>query len=263
MPFTPAAPTRLEAVLRNPEVQTLAGPLAAALLAWAWLVPAALDMYGEMRGLSAWMMRAQWSLGHGLMIFTMWTVMMAAMMLPALVPALLLYGGIARSDAAGEPAALRVNLFALGYLGTWAGFSALATLLQWQLWERGLLTMMMELADARLGAAVMMVAGVYQWTPLKDGCLSACRSPAGFISENWRRGRGGAAMLGLHYGLFCLGCCWALMLLLFCTGVMHLGFIVGLSLMVVMEKTVSWGRTASRVGGVVLVGIGVWELVGG
>lgn len=263
MKASPAPPTALEVTLRREQLQYLAGPLVAALLAWAWLVPASLDMYGEMNGLSAWMMESHWSLRFGSMIFAMWTVMMAAMMLPSLAPALLLYGRICRSDANGGPPALRVNLFALGYLGAWAVFSAAATLLQWQLAERGLLTMMMELSDQRLSAAALILAGLYQWTPLKQSCLTRCRSPAQFISSHWRRGPVGAADLGFRYGLYCLGCCWALMLLLFACGVMHFGYIVLLSVLVLAEKSAPWGLSAARVCGALLVGLGVWTLCAG
>jgi len=255
-----AAPTAVETLLRNERLLFLAGPLVAALLSWAWLVPAALDMYGSMEGLSAWMMQAHWDLRYGILIFLMWTVMMTAMMLPSLAPALLLYGGICRSDAAGGAPVWRVYAFAAGYLAAWAAFSAAATLLQWQLAQRGLMTMMMELGDARIGAAVLILAGAYQWTPFKQSCLDRCRSPAEFISTHWRRGVNGAVVLGFDYGLYCLGCCWALMGVLFVCGVMNLGYIVLLSLLVLVEKATPWGVTAARLCGGVLIAIGLYGL---
>ncbi|MDP3856508.1 MAG: DUF2182 domain-containing protein [Stagnimonas sp.] len=258
-----AGPTAVEALLRRERLLYLAAPLAATALAWLWLVPAALDMYGSMRGLSAWMMVSQWDLRYGLLIFLMWSVMMAAMMLPSLAPALLLYGGICRSDVAGGPPALRVYAFALGYLGAWVGYSAAVTLLQWQLFEHGLLTMMMALGDARVAAAALILAGVFQLTPLKQDCLTRCRSPAAFLSEHWRRGAGGALRLGFHYGLFCLGCCWALMLVLFVCGVMNLAYIVLLSLLVLMEKAAPWGARVARVLGGFLIAAGVYGLGSG
>lgn len=261
MSEAPLSPTAVEALLGNERLVFLAGPFAAAALAWAWLVPAALDMYGSMNGLSAWMMGAQWDLGYGTLIFAMWTVMMAAMMLPSLAPALLLYGGICRSDAANGAPALRVYAFALGYLLAWTAFSAAATILQWQLSQRGLIDIMMRLSDARLVSAVLIMAGVYQWTPMKQSCLSRCRSPAGFISEHWRRGVPGAIRLGFDYGLYCLGCCWALMLMLFACGVMNLGYIVLLSLLVLVEKSTRWGVAAARLCGVLLIVAGTINLL--
>lgn len=262
MPGTPAPPTAVEALLRHERLLYLAGPLAAAALAWVWLVPAALDMYGSMSGLSMWMMAAHWDLRYGALIFVMWTVMMAAMMLPSLAPALLLYGGICRSDATGGSPTVRVYAFAVGYMAAWTAFSAVATLVQWQLFQRGLLNMMMEVSDARISSAALILAGVFQLTPLKQSCLSRCRSPAGFISENWRRGASGGLRLGLHYGLFCLGCCWALMAVLFVCGVMNLAFIVLISVLVALEKSTRRGVMAARLIGALLIASGFYGLYG-
>lgn len=262
MSGAPASPTAVETLLRRERLLYLAGPLTAATLAWVWLVPAALDMYGSMSGLSMWMMAAHWDLRYGALIFLMWTVMMTAMMLPSLAPALLLYGGICRADTAGGSPALRVYAFAAGYMAAWAAFSAAATVLQWQLFQRGLLNPMMELSDARISAAALILAGVFQLTPLKRNCLSRCRSPAGFISENWRRGASGGLRLGLHYGLYCLGCCWALMTVLFVCGVMNLAFIVLISILVVLEKSTPWGIIAARLIGAALIASGLYTLYG-
>lgn len=254
----PASPTAVEALLRRERLSYLAGPLAAAALAWLWLIPAALDMYGSMSGLSMWMMAAHWDLRYGALIFLMWTVMMAAMMLPSLAPALLLYGGICRADRAAGSPTLRVYAFAAGYMLAWTAFSAAATLLQWQLFQHGLLSMMMELSDTRISALALILAGIFQLTPLKQSCLSHCRSPAAFISEHWRGGAGGGLRLGLHYGLFCLGCCWALMAVLFVCGVMNLAFIVLISVLVLLEKSTQRGAMAARIIGAVLIGSGVY-----
>lgn len=256
----PPPPTPVEALLRRERLLYLAGPALVVLLAWAWLVPAALDMYGEMSGLSAWMMAAHWDFRYGLLIFLMWSVMMAGMMLPSLAPALLLYGGICRSDRSGGSPALRVNSFAAGYLLAWTGFSLAATLLQWQLFEQGLLNMMMELGNPKLAAAALVLAGLFQWTPLKQTCLSRCRSPAGFISEHWRRGATGGLLLGLHYGLYCLGCCWALMLMLFVCGVMNLATIALLTALVFLEKSARWGAAAAKGLGLAMLAAGLYGL---
>lgn len=260
-PVVPAPPTAVEALLRHERWVYLLGPMALALLSWAWLLPASLDMYGSMSGLSKWMMSARWDALFALQIFLMWAVMMAAMMLPSLVPALLLYGGICRSDRNGGSPALRVNAFALGYLAAWAGFSLAATALQWSLTRLEHLNMMMELDNARLSAAALLLAGLFQWTPLKNNCLTRCRSPASFFSEHWRRGAIGGLALGLHYGLFCLGCCWALMLVLFVGGVMNLACIALLTALVLLEKTAPWGRKASRALGLMLVVLGIATLL--
>lgn len=256
----PAPLTAVESLLRRERFVYLLGPMVIAVLAWAWLLPTALDMYGSMTGLSRWMMSARWDPRFAFQIFLMWSVMMAAMMLPSLVPALLLYGGICRSDRAGGSPALRVNAFALGYLGAWMGFSVAATALQWALTVHNRLNGMMELGDSRVSAAALMLAGLFQWTPLKNTCLAGCRSPAGFFSEHWRAGVGGGLSLGLHYGLFCLGCCWALMLVLFVGGVMNLICIALLTALVLLEKAAPWGRNASRGVGVLLIAFGFWTI---
>ncbi len=258
----PVSPTAVEVLLRRERWLYLAAPLAAAALAWLWLVPAALDMYGAMSGLSRWMMTAHWDFHYGALIFLMWTVMMAAMMLPSLAPALLLYGGICRGDAAGGSPALRVYAFAAGYMGAWTAFSAAATLLQWLLFQHGLLDMMMALSDVRIAAAGLILAGVFQFTPFKQDCLSRCRAPAAFLSEHWRRGAAGGLRLGFHYGLFCLGCCWALMLVLFVCGVMNLAYIVLLSMLVLLEKAAPWGVMTARLVGAMLIASGLYRLCG-
>ncbi|HUP92209.1 MAG TPA: DUF2182 domain-containing protein [Solimonas sp.] len=230
------AATALESLLRRERVLVLAGPLVVAAVCWAWLVPAALDMYGDMDGLAAWMMQSRWDLTYAALIFGMWAAMMTAMMLPSAAPALLIYGHVCRSDPAVASVALRVHAFAAGYLLVWAGFSAAATLLQWQLAVSGLLTPMMELGSARVGGALLILAGAWQWTPLKRSCLAQCRSPAAFISAHWRRGIAGALRMGVDHGLYCLGCCWAVMLLLFVGGVMSLAWIAAISVFVLVEK---------------------------
>ena len=251
-------PTRIEALLSHQRLLILAGPMAAAILCWAWLVPASIDMYGPMDGLSAWMMDARWDWSYGLLIFTMWVVMMVGMMLPALAPTLLLFAAVCRSDAAGGSPVLRVYAFAAGYLGVWVGFSVLATLLQWQLARGQMMTPMMTLDSSRLGAAALVFAGLYQWTSLKQNCLARCQSPAAFISSSWRPRAKGALQMGAAYGLFCLGCCWALMLLLFVGGVMSLWCIGLITLLVLVEKLAPWGRAGLRLSGGLLIGAGAF-----
>src|SRR6266566_2514833 len=104
-----------------------------------------------------------------------------------------------------------LTLFVLGYLAVWLGFAAAATLLQWGLDEAGLLSDTMALASRIVAAAVLIAAGIYQWTPLKEACLRHCRSPLDFLLFHWREGRLGAFLSGLGHGAFCLGCCWMLM----------------------------------------------------
>ena len=235
----------------------------AAVLApvWAWLVRASLDMYGDMTGASAWMMRATWDAAFTAQIFAMWSAMMVGMMLPSAAPAVLIFARVARSGAEPDRPVLRAYLFAAGYLLVWTAFSAGATALQAALARAALVTPMMESATPYLAAGVLFVAGLYQWSNVKRACLGRCRTPAAWIVENWRAGALGALRMGAAHGVYCVGCCWALMLLLFVGGVMNLSVIVTLTAFVAFEKLVPVGADAARVSGVVLIAAAAWMFI--
>jgi len=201
-------------------------------------------------------MQPEWTLAYGGVIFAMWAVMMVAMMLPSAAPVILLAAALDRQrDAARTPA--RSTLFTAGYMVVWLEFSLGATLLQWGLDAAGLLSPTMAAANRMLTGGVLVAAGLYQWTPLKDACLTHCRSPIGFLMQHWRPGGLGALATGLRHGLFCLGCCWMLMGLLFVGGLMNLLWVAALALLVLMEKTLPWGGRMSRVTGIVFA---VWGI---
>jgi len=245
--------TALERALRRDRALLAAGLAAILAPVWVWLVRASLDMYGDMSGWSAWMMRASWDAPYTTLIFAMWAVMMAGMMLPSAAPAVLIYARVARSGEAPDRPVLRAYLFAAGYLVCWTAFSAAATAVQATLSRVALMNPMMELATPWLSAAVLALAGLYQWSPVKRACLARCRAPAQWIVENWRPGALGALRMGMAHGLYCVGCCWALMLLLFAGGVMSLWVIAGLSVFVLVEKVGWFGVWGDRVAGAVLV----------
>jgi len=256
-----ATPSPLEQLLLRDRLAVLAGLGGAVALSWLYLVPASRDMYGAMDGLSAWMMESRWDAGYLLLIFGMWAVMMVGMMLPSAAPAILLYARVMRNSAGVAAPLARTYAFAGGYLLAWTGFSLVATLLQWALAELALLSPMMESASPALGAALLIVAGLYQWTPLKESCLTNCRSPAQFLTQHARPGVGGALRLGLHHGLYCVGCCWALMLLLFAGGVMSLAWIGAITIFVLLEKLAPFGAQGGRLSGGLLVGAGIFVLL--
>jgi len=235
--------------------------LALPAVSWAWIIVMARDMYGSMTGASRWMMTPSWDTSHVLLLWAMWAVMMTAMMVPTAAPAILLYGSAARRRH-GPGATRLIYALAAGYLGVWALFSLLATVLQRTLGDALLLSPMMESSSPTLGAALLLVAGVYQWTPLKTACLRACQSPLGFLMARWRDGWRGALRMGIDHGLYCLGCCWALMLLLFVGGVMNLAVIGALTLFVGFEKLGLFGRHGARLSGVLLLAVATWMLVG-
>jgi predicted metal-binding membrane protein len=224
---------------------------------WLWLARASLDMYGAMTGPSAWMMRATWDASYTALIFAMWTAMMVGMMLPSAAPAILIFARVARSGPEPEHPVLRAYLFAAGYLVSWAAFSAAATAAQRALATRALMTPMMAAASPYFAAALLVVAGAYQWSAVKRSCLTRCRTPAAFLVERWRPGSVGALRLGAEHGVYCVGCCWALMLLLFAGGVMSLPWIAGLSLFVLFEKVGPGGAWSDRAAGAALAAAGI------
>jgi predicted metal-binding membrane protein len=250
----------LEPVLRRPLIPVLAGIAATVALCWAYLIPASLDMYGAMDGLSAWMMKSTWDDRYMVMIFLMWAVMMTGMMLPSAAPAILLYGAIVRSRPHPERPVARSYAFAAGYLLAWLGFSVAATFSQWRLAEAALLSPMMESRSPVLGGVLLIMAGGYQWTPFKKACLHQCRSPIDYLSRHWRPGVRGALRMGIGHGLYCLGCCWALMLLLFFGGVMSLLWIAGITLFVLLEKLAPFGDRGGQLSGLLLMAAGAWLL---
>ncbi|HJY34674.1 MAG TPA: DUF2182 domain-containing protein, partial [Vicinamibacterales bacterium] len=203
--------TRIESALQS-ERLTVAVPLLTVIIAcWTWIAVIARDMYGPMTGASRWMMTTSWDAAHLFLLWGMWAVMMTAMMLPSAAPTILLYGAAVRRMPR-VPATSAIYALTAGYVVVWALFSVMATAVQRVLAELLLISPMMVLTSPAAGATVLIVAGVYQWTPLKRACLKACESPLGFLMRGWQDDLGGAFRLGLEHGLLCLGCCWALML---------------------------------------------------
>jgi predicted metal-binding membrane protein len=247
-------------VLRGERVAVVVLLVLVPVVSWTWIVMMARDMYGPMTGASAWMMTLHWDMRHLLLLWAMWAVMMTGMMLPSAAPLLLLYGAAARRSSP-QTAARQTYALAAGYLAAWSTFSLGATALQRALASLLLLSPMMEAANSRVSAALLLIAGVYQWTPLKNACLHACQSPVGFLMGRWRSGGRGAFWMGLEHGSHCVGCCWALMLLLFAGGVMNVLVIVVLTAFVVLEKLLPVGRLGARISGAFLIAAGCWVLL--
>src|SRR5262245_12976010 len=253
-------PTLIEAALQSERLAVAIPLFAVLVVCWTWIVVMALDMYGPMTGAGRWMMTTTWDAPHVFLLWTMWAVMMTGMMLPSATPTILLYGAAVRRIH-HVPGPRAIYALTLGYVSVWLLFSVLATALQRLLSELLLLSPMMELRSPAAAATLLILAGVYQWTPLKQSCLAACESPLGFLMRRWRNDPGGAFRLGLEQGLACLGCCWALMLLLFVGGVMNLAVSGALTVFVAFEKLGPFGPWGARVSGAVLVAMGCWLLV--
>ncbi len=204
-------------------------------------------------GIDTLAMPTPWTPATALVMAVMWWLMMVAMMVPSAAPAVLLYAALSRGShgrALGNTA-----LFATGYLLIWAGFSLIATLLQWLLTTRGALSpMYMTLVSGFAGGFVLILAGLYQLTPLKRMCLEACRGPVQALLSQWRPGPAGALRAGLGLGVTCLGCCWVLMLLLFVGGIMNLYWIIGIAVYVGIEKLAPPGpKLAGYMGGMLIL----------
>ena len=202
-----------------------------------------------------------WSPVEPLLLFLLWAPMMVAMMLPSAAPTILLVASVLRRRREHASPAAPTAVFVAGYLLVWIGFSAAAATAQWALHQAALLSPAMTSTSPVLGGLLLLIAGVYQWLPIKSICLHHCRSPLGFVNSHWREGSGGALRMGVTHGFHCLGCCWALMMLLFVAGVMNLLWVAAIAALVLVEKVVPGGQWLGRVAGLSLAGWGLWMLL--
>jgi len=261
----------LEAVLRRERLIVVSALGVIAALAWAYILWLAADM--DMGGMNMSGLRmvpagvgmmapaaAPWSGLEFVLVFVMWLVMMVGMMAPSAAPMILMYARVGRQGRlAGAPLAA-TGWFVAGYLLIWASFSLAATLVQWVLEREALLDARMASANTLLGALVLITAGIYQWTPIKHACLTQCQTPFRFLMSHggFRSNIVGCLRLGILHGMYCVGCCWVLMALLFVVGVMNVLWIALLALLVLLEKLTSWGQLIARIAGAVCIGAGVW-----
>lgn len=199
-----------------------------------------------------------WRAGDLLATFAMWAVMMAGMMIPSASPAILTFAAVNRARRTKSLSYAPTAAFAGGYLLAWTGFSVAAAVAQEALRAAALLSPMMVSESRTLGRVVLIAAGVFQWTPLKNACLRHCRSPLGFLLTEWRDGWTGALRMGWRHGFFCVGCCWLLMAVLFVVGVMNLWWVAAVSAFVLIEKLTRSGMVAARMAGVVMIGCALW-----
>jgi predicted metal-binding membrane protein len=248
----------LEALIRRDRAVAGSGLAALAILAWAYLLHmSAMDMGGSM----AMPVHDAWTPGQFLLTFAMWVVMMIAMMVPSAGPMILTFATINRRRASAGGPAVPTAVFVAGYLAIWSAFSLVATLGQWALGAAALMSPATLRATPVAGGVLLLAAGLYQVTPLKRVCLARCRSPIGFVLAEWRDGPRGALVMGIRHGAFCVGCCWALMALLFVAGVMNLLWVAAIAGFVLLEKVTPPGRAVSWAAGAALLAWGAWVLV--
>jgi predicted metal-binding membrane protein len=255
----------------------MGAPLEQALRHDRWLVLAALMAISALAlGYTYWlatgfdmsdMMSPEfvpWSLGHFAFMLAMWVVMMIGMMTPSVAPTVLLYAAFARQAAARGTAFVPAGWFVAGYLLAWSAFALLATLLQWLLESRALIPPMMAGTGRVAGGILLVIAGIYQWLPIKQACLSQCQSPLAFVQRHggFAADAPGSVRLGWRHGLYCIGCCWVLMALLFAFGVMNLVWIAGLMVYVLLEKLLPYPRVVSRIAGAAAIIAGVALILG-
>lgn len=214
----------------------------------------------EMPGMM--MASAEWTPGYAFLVFLMWWVMMIAMMVPSAAAMVLLYANLVRKNKKADRPYASVTVFLSGYLIVWGGFSLFATALQWSLVSIGQMSGMMEVTYAPVAAALLVAAGLYQVSPLKQACLRHCQNPVIFFMHNWKYGTLGALRMGIQNGWFCLGCCWVLMALLFVGGVMNLLWIAAIALFVGLEKLAADRPWLSRLSSIVLISGGLVLVMG-
>jgi predicted metal-binding membrane protein len=237
--------------------------------AWGYVVVAAHRMKAASAGMAGQSMAPMtdamtgvkpWTAAEFALRLTMWAVMMVAMMLPTAAPMTLMYAAVARKAAAQHAPLAPTFVFVTGYIAMWTLFSLVAAIAQHALDQAALLSPMMVSASAGFGAALLIAAGFYQLTPLKNACLRNCRNPAHFLSRYWRAGSLGAFRMGLRLGAYCVGCCWILMGLLFVGGVMNLLWIAAISVFVLLEKTIPVGEASGRIAGIAMILVGALSL---
>lgn len=252
-----ASAPRVPRDLIRDRLVVLAALAAIVALAWAYVTHLVLSQpaMGMDAHAMAMMPARPWDTGYFLAALTMWMVMMVGMMLPSAAPTVLLFDALQTHAGGGGHG--KTAAFAAGYVVAWSAFSLAATTVQWGVSVATLLSAMATGTSPVLAGSLLVAAGAYQLTPWKTACLRRCRSPAEFLVRHRRVGRLGPLLLGLHHGAYCIGCCWALMALLFAFGVVNLLWVAVLAIFVLVEKLTPGGVLLGRVGAIVMIGAGL------
>jgi predicted metal-binding membrane protein len=253
--------TILERVMRHDRAVVIGSLSLLIFLSWSYLVLNADISSRDMAGMAMPMEPVTWTAEHWVAMLVMWLVMMVAMMLPSATPMILLDARFARGHAPANQPAVGTGLFTLGYIAVWGLYSVAAVVVQFWLDRMALLSPMMKTTSLAVAGSVLIMAGLYQWTPLKRACLKRCRSPLEFVLTHWRTGASGAFVMGVHHGLYCVGCCGVIMLLLFFGGVMSLVCIAGIAALVLVEKLFPAGPWVGRMAGTLLMAWGAGLLM--
>jgi predicted metal-binding membrane protein len=253
----------LETILKKDRLFIIGGLLVLCMLAWWYII----YLYQQMNVMNmaaflfAMPMTPTWSMQDFLLIFLMWFVMMIAMMTPSVTPLILIFAMVNRQKKERRSPFVPTAYLLCGYFLVWAGFSMLATLLQWLLQKISMLNPQMVTTNKILGGLILITAGMFQFTAMKQSCLNSCRNPIDFIHLNWKEGKARAFRMGIEHGFFCLICCWALMILLFVSGIMNLLWIVLIAIFVLIEKALPKMKWISFIAGAVLIVYGALLLL--
>jgi predicted metal-binding membrane protein len=248
----------LALILKRDRFVVLMALVILCFLSWLYIIYLYNQMYPMNMDafLFAMPMTSNWSWVDFVLLFLMWFVMMIAMMTPSVAPLVLIFTSINRKRRQQQNPFVSSGYLLSGYFLVWAAFSLFATILQWLLQHVSLLNPEMITTSKILGGIIFILAGVFQFTPLKNTCLNTCRSPMGFIQQYWKDGKSGALRMGIQNGIYCLGCCWILMILLFVSGIMNILWIAIISLFVLVEK-VLLAKVISFIAGLALIAYGI------
>jgi predicted metal-binding membrane protein len=256
----------MEQIFKRDRIVVVAALAAITFLAWGYMAYEARAMYHTGICCCAGMNMSgpdtsAWNAATLIPLFLMWAEMMVAMMIPSAAPMILTFAMVQRKRREQERPFVPTAIFLLGYLLVWTTFSALAAIAQWILHAKALLSPLMVSTSPILGGILLIVAGIFQWTPLKNVCLTHCRSPLSFLMTGWREGKFGAFATGLKHGAYCTGCCWILMALLFVAGVMNIWWIAIIAVFVLVEKVAPKGLFVGKAAGIFLAAWGVWMMI--
>ena len=261
--------TKILSVIRRDRLIVSIGLASITAVAWLYILDLAksmprLDVTGtDMMKAAAVPNMMSWNPRELILTFTMWTVMMVAMMTPSTLPMVLQFASIRRDRHNQHPVTVVITFFVFGYFIVWTLFSGFATLAQWWLHSIAVLSPEMVVISRTLGGILFVVAGVFQWTSLKHRCLNSCRSPIGFFLNEWRDGHAGAVAMGIRHGCYCLGCCFFLMATLFVAGIMNLLWVGVLAGLVLIEKLFTAGPVIARTAGAAMLAWGAWMILTG
>ncbi len=249
-------------ILKRDQIILLGGLVVVAGLSWVYMIHVAWGMNDFANGHANATLPSvhSWSAWDFANAVVMWGIMMLAMMLPALSPWVLALGEVTRERDTRSVPLPKAGAFLLGYGTVWLAYSILAAASQWLLQWVALLSHNWMTMSPILAGAVLIIAGIYQWTPLRDACMSHCRSPFGFFLSNWAEGSRGAYTMGVRHGLYCVGCCWALMALAFVFGVMNLLWMALMAAFLLLERTIFTGAWLGKAAGVCLMAWGIWVI---